>query len=111
MKKRNRITFCLVAGVLILAVSATAAFGSVNGYAKYKNALKDLAERYDKLCADKSGQIGIAHADDEEGTAYLLEKLREKGFTGECLSVCYEPVTGSHVGPGTIALFFPGIHK
>ena len=76
-----------------------------------KNALKDLAERYDKLCADKSGQIGIAHADDEEGTAYLLEKLREKGFTGECLSVCYEPVTGSHVGPGTIALFFPGIHK
>lgn len=76
-----------------------------------KNALKDLAERFDKLCADKSGQIGIAHADDEEGTAYLLEKLREKGFTGECLSVCYEPVTGSHVGPGTIALFFPGIHK
>lgn len=43
MKKRNRITLCLVAGVLILAVSATAAFGSVNGYAKYKNALKDLA--------------------------------------------------------------------
>lgn len=43
MKKRNRITVCLVAGVLILAVSATAAFGSVNGYAKYKNALKDLA--------------------------------------------------------------------
>ena len=25
--------------------------------------------------------------------------------------VCYEPVTGSHVGPGTIALFYPGIHK
>lgn len=43
MKKRNRITLCLAAGVLILAVSATAAFGSVNGYAKYKNALKDLA--------------------------------------------------------------------
>lgn len=76
-----------------------------------KNALKQLAEKYDELCADKSGQIGIAHADDEEGTAYLIEKLREKGFTGECLTVCYEPVTGSHVGPGTIALFYPGIHK
>lgn len=36
MKKRNRLTICLVAGVLILAVSATAAFGSVNGYSKYK---------------------------------------------------------------------------
>ena len=76
-----------------------------------KNALKQLAEKYDELCADKNGQIGIAHADDEEGTAYLIEKLREKGFTGECLTVCYEPVTGSHVGPGTIALFYPGIHK
>lgn len=76
-----------------------------------KNALKQLAEKYDELCADKSGQIGIAHADDEEGTAYLIEKLREKGFTGECLTVCYEPVTGSHVGPGTIALFYPGIRK
>ena len=76
-----------------------------------KNALKQLAEKYDELCADKGGQIGIAHADDEVGTAYLIEKLREKGFTGECLTVCYEPVTGSHVGPGTIALFYPGIHK
>lgn len=76
-----------------------------------KNALAHLAEKYDALCADKSSRIGIAHADDEEGTAYLIEKLREKGFSGECLTVCYEPVTGSHVGPGTIALFYPGIHK
>lgn len=76
-----------------------------------KNALGHLAEKYDELCADKSGQIGIAHADDEAGTAYLIEKLREKGFTGDCLTVCYEPVTGSHVGPGTIALFYPGMHK
>jgi len=76
-----------------------------------RNALANLAERYDQLCADKSGQIGIAHADDEAGVDYLVGKLREKGFTGSCLTVCYEPVTGSHVGPGTIALFFPGIHK
>ncbi len=76
-----------------------------------RNALNNLAERYAALCADKSAMIGIAHADDEVGTAYLMSKLREAGFTGECLTVCYEPVTGSHVGPGTIALFFPGIHK
>lgn len=76
-----------------------------------KNALNNLAQRYGQLCADKSGLIGIAHADDEEGTNYLISKLKENGFTGQCLTVCYEPVTGSHVGPGTIALFFPGIHK
>ena len=43
MKKRNRVMTCLIAGVLVLAVSATAAFGSVNGYARYKEAVKALA--------------------------------------------------------------------
>ena len=43
MKKRNRVMTCLIAGVLVLAVSATAAFGSVNGYSRYKEAVKALA--------------------------------------------------------------------
>ena len=30
---------------------------------------------------------------------------------GECLEVYYEPVTGAHVGPGTVALFFYGTEK
>lgn len=38
----------------------------------------------------------------------LHSLLREKGHTGEILTVCYEPVTGSHVGPGALALFFMG---
>ena len=49
MKKRNRITVCLVAGVLILAVSAGAAFGSVNGYSTYKEAVKSLALKTDNV--------------------------------------------------------------
>ena len=52
-----------------------------------------------------------AHADDAAGAQFLLDALRQRGFTGECLTVCYEPVTGSHVGPGTVALFFQGIHR
>ena len=43
MKKRNRVMTCLIVGVLVLAVSATAAFGSVNGYARYKEAVKAMA--------------------------------------------------------------------
>ncbi len=77
----------------------------------FKNALKNLADRYDKLAADKAATIGIADADNREGTNYLIERLREKGFTGEALVVDYEPVTGSHVGPGTVAMFYYGIHK
>ena len=43
MKKRNRVMTCLIVGVMVLAVSATAAFGSVNGYSRYKEAVKALA--------------------------------------------------------------------
>lgn len=71
-------------------------------------ALDTLAKRYETLVFDKSETIGIAHADNETGTEYLLNALKDKGFCGECITVCYEPVTGSHVGPGTIALFFFG---
>lgn len=74
-------------------------------------ALLALAEKYDSLAKDRSSDIGIAHADDIKDAEFLLGELRRKGFTGKCLTVCYEPVTGAHVGPGTVALFFPGIHK
>ena len=76
-----------------------------------KQSLTALADFYEKLVADKSEEIGIAHADDAAGAQFLLDALRQRGFTGECLTVCYEPVTGSHVGPGTVALFFYGTEK
>ncbi len=80
-------------------------FGKLRGF---KKALDALAERFSKFAANKSERIGIAHADNDENASYLLCKLKANGFTGECINVCYEPTTGSHVGPGTIALFFFG---
>ena len=76
-----------------------------------KKAYAELADYFDKRALDKTARIGIAHADNREGTDYLLGLLRERGFTGECLEVYYEPVTGAHVGPGTVALFFYGTEK
>ncbi len=76
-----------------------------------KRVLCELADRYAELADDKSAPIGIADADDPSGTEFLIGKLIEKGFCGEAIKVCYEPVTGSHVGPGAIALFFHGTHK
>ena len=76
-----------------------------------KKAYAELADYVDKRALDKTARIGIAHADNREGTDYLLGLLRERGFTGECLEVYYEPVTGAHVGPGTVALFFYGTEK
>ena len=71
-----------------------------------KRAYQELANYYDGRALDKSEMLGIAHADNEEGAQALIALLRDKGFTGECLNVVYEPVTGAHVGPGTVALFF-----
>ncbi|MCR4787175.1 MAG: DegV family protein [Lachnospiraceae bacterium] len=74
-----------------------------------KKAIKEMADRYDKLVKDPGSQIvGIAHSDNEEDTAYLIELLNKSNPPKEILTVCYEPVTGSHVGPGTVALFFLG---
>lgn len=74
-------------------------------------ALLTLAEHYEGLITDKKSDIGIAHADAEEDAAFLLSELKKRGFKGKCTTVCYEPVTGAHVGPGTVALFFIGKHK
>lgn len=84
------------------------ACGKVRG----KNrALKELAKKYAALVSDKSAPVGIAHADAAESALTLIELLKAEGFCGDALTVCYEPVTGAHVGPGTVALFFAGIHK
>lgn len=73
-----------------------------------KQVLDALAERYDRFVLDRSQIVGIAHADNEDGARYLLGRLHEKGLTGHDLTVCFEPVTGAHVGPGAVALFFFG---
>lgn len=82
--------------------------GKIRGFNK---SMEVLANKYDELVFDKTADVGIAHADNPEGAQRLEDILRAKGFSGELLKVVYEPVTGSHVGPGTIALFFIGEHK
>ncbi|MBQ9510670.1 MAG: DegV family protein [Clostridia bacterium] len=74
-----------------------------------RRAIETLAEKYDALAVEPENQlVGIAHADCEEEANYLAELLNKNHPPKELLMVCYEPVTGSHVGPGTIALFFEG---
>ena len=74
-----------------------------------KRAIQALAKRYADLAVNPRNEIiGIAHADCEEDAKYLAELLREYAPPRDILTVMYEPVTGSHVGPDTLALFFPG---
>lgn len=82
------------------------AFEKVRGR---KNSVEALAKHYDELVVHPETQtIGIAHADCAEDAAHLCELLRLNRPPKEILLVDYEPVTGSHVGPGALALFFMG---
>ena len=84
--------------------------GKIVSFAKVrgrKKSIEELAARYDKLVVEPEKQtVGIAQAGCREDAAYLAELLNRNRPPKEILTVEYEPVTGSHVGPGALALFF-----
>jgi hypothetical protein len=63
-----------VAGVLILAVSATAAFGSISGYSKAKDGLKTLLLETDNLTASGTATVKL---DGEEVFAWQLDGAKD----------------------------------
>ena len=82
------------------------ACGKVRGR---KNAIGELAKRYETLVSAPEAQtVGIAHANCPQDAQTLASLLRSHRPPREILTVKYEPVTGSHVGPGALALFFLG---
>lgn len=74
-----------------------------------RRAIEAMAEQFNDFALSLPGQtVGIAHADCEKEMDYLISLLRRLREGLRIMTVCYEPVTGSHVGPGTLALFFEG---
>ena len=74
-----------------------------------RKAIRALADHYKALVRDPAQQVvGIAHADCAEDAEFLNGLLREAARPKNVLNVLYEPVTGCHVGSGTLALFFLG---
>ncbi len=74
-----------------------------------RRAIRALADHYKALVKDPAGQlVGIAHADCADDAEFLNGLLREAARPQGVLNVLYEPVTGCHVGAGTLALFFLG---
>ena len=80
------------------------AFAKIRGR---KRSIETLAQAYDKLAVNPEAQtVGIAQAGCREDAEYLASLLRKNRPPKDILIVEYEPVTGSHVGPGALALFF-----
>lgn len=79
-------------------------FGKVRGR---KASIEALATLYDQQVSGPENQtVGIAHAGCIKDAEYLISLLNRNHPPKEILLVDYEPVTGSHVGPGALALFF-----
>ncbi len=71
-----------------------------------KKAVDTLVALYNELVEDKSAPVGLSHAAAPAEALHLTTLLRQSGCTGPILTVCHEPVTGAHVGPGMLAMYF-----
>ena len=86
--------------------------GRIVSFAKLlgrKRSVEAIAQQYKKLVINPAEQvIGIAHADCKKDAEHLIELINRLAPPKDIMLVDYEPVTGSHVGPGALALFFMG---
>ena len=84
--------------------------GKIVCFAKVRGrqrAIEEMAKRYAELVVSPETQtVCISHADCEADAQILASMLRRAKAPKDILIVDYEPVTGSHVGPGALALFF-----
>lgn len=116
LRKSGRISTTLaIAGTLLNIKPVLKADGSANAKIVFfgkergrKKALGALANAFEERVSDPENQkIAIMHADCEEDALELAEMLRRLGARDIVIGY-YDLCTGSHVGPGTVALFFLG---
>lgn len=80
------------------------AFNKVRGRKKSLEALIDL---YRKRVVNPGEQrVYISHGDCLADAQYVAEKIKEIAMPKELILALHEPLTGAHVGPGMMALFF-----
>lgn len=68
-----------------------------------------LADRLAELAVDPANStVAISHAACPEDAQTLADLIREKSGVKDIIIVEHEPVTGSYLGPGALALYFFG---
>ncbi|MDD6023985.1 MAG: DegV family protein, partial [Oscillospiraceae bacterium] len=74
-----------------------------------KRAVSELCALYEKKVRNAGAQrVAISHGDCLEEAQKLADKIREIAPPKELILSMHEPLTGAHVGPGMLALFFFG---
>ena len=86
--------------------------GKIVSFAKVmsrKKSVRELARLYAERVIDAENQIiAISHADCKEDAEALRELICAEKPPKQVITVCHEPATGSHVGPGMLAIYFLG---
>ncbi len=114
LKKSGRISATLAIAGTILNIKPII-FGDETGKLAFlcnergrKKAIAKLVELFKDNVIDPENQtIAIAHADCYEDALDLAEKIKELGANDVIIND-YDICTGSHAGPGILALFFLG---
>ena len=74
-----------------------------------KQAIKALAEKYRDMVVKPEEQIvGISYGGYREDAVHLANLISKIAQPKKIWIVAHEPVTGAHVGPGMLALYFKG---
>ena len=77
-----------------------------------KKAIDELAAVYAKRVVDAARQrVAISHGDCLAEAQALARRIREIANPRELILSMHEPLTGAHVGPGMLAVFFFGIGR
>ena len=86
--------------------------GHITSYGKHrgrKKVIAAIAEEYRKRMVNpEKSRVAISHGDCLEDAQTLADLVNQIARPKELIICPHEPFTGSHVGPGMLALFFPG---
>lgn len=86
--------------------------GKISVYGKARGrgkAIEAIAQKYrDKVVDPERSRVFISHGDCPEDAQRLADAVRQIAEPKELIVVPHEPLTGAHVGPGMLSLFFLG---
>lgn len=85
---------------------------SCGKYRGRKKAVEAILQKYADLAVEpQNSRVAITHGDCPEEASALAAQVRAIAEPKELIICPHEPFTGSHVGPGMLALFFFGSHR
>lgn len=86
--------------------------GKIEAFKKVRGrraSILELAELYRQKVVDAKNQlVAISHCDCPEEAGVLAELINSIAKPLELLVRCHEPMTGTHIGPDSLAVFFFG---